>query len=65
MQLVGGHVEVRYDYDPPDSPYVDRVDPGELLALLDAWRARVLEVSPEAEQRVPPARKAIALPPLE
>jgi hypothetical protein len=60
LQLQGGRVEARYDYDPVDSDIVDRVDPAGLLDLLTEWQRLVLDASPEAARRLPPDRRARA-----
>ncbi len=63
LALKDGAVEIRYDYDPPDSEYVDTIDAEELIELLEAWRSRVLELDPEAERRIPPPPRAHPIPP--
>lgn len=54
-------MEARYDYDEPDSDVVERIPVGELVGLLEAWRAEVVRRDPDAPTRVPPARPAIAM----
>ncbi len=63
LTLKDGAVEVRYDYDPPDSEYVDRDQPSELIELLEAWRRTVIELDPQAARRLPPPPKARPMPP--
>lgn len=63
LALKDGAVEVRYDYDPPDSEYVDRVQPSELIQLLEAWRKTVTEFDPQAARRLPPPPNARPMPP--
>jgi hypothetical protein len=63
LALKDGAVEVRYDYDPPYSEYVDTVEPGELIELLEAWRRAVIELDPQAVRRLPPPPKALPMPP--
>jgi hypothetical protein len=63
LALKQGVVEARYDYDEVDSGHVDAVPPQEFLDLLEAWRAKVMEVDPEAANRIPPARPARPMPP--
>ena len=63
LQLQGGRVEVRYDFDPVDSDIVDTVDASDLLDLLAEWRLLVLEASPDAALRMPPPRSARPMPP--
>ena len=63
LALRDGSVEVRFDYDPPDSEYVDKIQPSELIELLEAWRRTVTEFDPQAARRVPPPPKARPMPP--
>lgn len=63
MTLKDGAVEVRYDYDPPDSEYADTVQPEELLELLEAWRRRVIELDPQATRPAPPPPPPRPMPP--
>lgn len=63
LALKDGAVEVRYDYDPQDSEDVDRVEPSELIELLEAWRRAVTEFDPQASRRLPPPPKARPMPP--
>ena len=53
LQLRGGSVEARYDFDPDDSDSVDPMPVDEVLSLLRAWRAKTLSVDATASQRVP------------
>ena len=63
LALKDGAVEVRYDFDPLDSEDVDRVEPSELIELLEAWREAVTEFDPQASRRLPPPPKARPMPP--
>lgn len=63
LALKDGVIEARYDSDPPDSEYVNRVPAGELMELLERWRARVIELDPGADRRVPPPPRASPMPP--
>jgi hypothetical protein len=63
LQVRDRQVEARYDFDPEDSDIVDAVPADDFLALLRAWRQRVLDESPEADQRVPPDPTARPMPP--
>jgi hypothetical protein len=63
LQLSSEQVEARYDFDPSDSDSVDRVPVAEFLELLNAWRKRVLDESPEADKRMPPLRNVHRMPP--
>lgn len=47
-------IEARFDVDPEDSDQFGVMGVEELAALLRAWRAAILAVSPEAERRQPP-----------
>ena len=62
LQLRQGRVEARYDYDPPDSDIVSTVAASEFLALLVEWRQRVVEVSSDADGRMPPPSVAWPMP---
>lgn len=50
----GQMIEARFDVDPEDSDQFGVMGVEELAALLRAWRAAILAVSPEAERRQPP-----------
>jgi hypothetical protein len=63
LQLQGTQVEARYDFDPVDSDSVDRVPAEEFIVLLEEWRQRVLDESPDAARRMPPPRPARPMPP--
>ncbi|NHA68453.1 hypothetical protein [Phycicoccus flavus] len=63
LQLRGGHVEARYDIDPEDSASVDRVPVEAFVELLTMWRQAVLDASPDADRRLPPARPVWTMPP--
>jgi hypothetical protein len=63
LQVRDQQVEARYDFDPEDSDSVDAVPADDFLTLLRAWRKRVLDESPEADQRVPPPPAARPMPP--
>jgi len=43
---------------PPDDDSFGTIDVQEFIQWVEAWRARVLEVSPEADKRVPPPPEA-------
>lgn len=63
LEINHGMVGARYDYDPVDSDYVDRVPADELLDLLQAWRRKTLVESPLADERMPPLPTARPMPP--
>jgi hypothetical protein len=49
LQLRHGLVEARYVFDPEDAPDFDAVPAEEVLALLQAWRRRILmSIGPRA-----------------
>jgi hypothetical protein len=64
LQVRDGKVEARYDYDydPPDDDYFDTIDVQEFIQLVQAWRTRVMEASPEADKRFPPPPQAPPMP---
>jgi hypothetical protein len=63
LQVRNGMAEARYDFALEDDEF-DAVPGEELLELLTAWRATVLQQSATADKRVPPPPKAYAMPPL-
>lgn len=63
LQVRDGKVEARYDYDPPDDDCFGVIAVEKFIQLVEDWRARILEVSPEADKRVPPPPEARAMPP--
>lgn len=63
LALKRGMIEARYDYHDMDSDHVDVVSPRDLLDLLVARREKVIEVDPEAINRMPPSRPAHPMPP--
>jgi hypothetical protein len=63
LQLRDGKVEARYDFDPEDSDAVDAVPVDGFSALLQEWRRRVLDESPDADRRLPPPPDARPMPP--
>jgi hypothetical protein len=64
LQVRNGMAEARYEFGLEDDEEFDAVPGEELLALLTAWRQRVLQESATADKRVPPPPKAYAMPPL-
>jgi hypothetical protein len=58
-----GSVQARLDVDSDEDDNYDAVPIEDFLALLRAWRTRVMEVSPAADTRVPKPRAARPMPP--
>jgi hypothetical protein len=62
LQLRNGAVEARYEFDAEEDEILDAVPAFEFLALLRAWRERVLAESPAADKRMPPPTKTRVMP---
>jgi hypothetical protein len=62
LQVRDGIVEARYEFGIEDDDRFDAVPAEDLLALLKAWRTKVLEES--ADRRAVPLRMARPMPPL-
>lgn len=58
-----GSVQARLDIDSDDDDNYDAVPVEDFLALLRAWRSRVMLESPVANTRMPPPRAARPMPP--
>lgn len=63
LQVRHGRVEARYDYDSPDDDNFEAIDVPDFIRLVEEWRDRVLQGSPDADRRLPPSSPARPMPP--